>query len=333
MGLKKTPEPVVTKTGETVIYNYCRKCMNSLPSKDFYECVDGGFVDANGLMSVCKDCIQEMYDTLFAENQSLEKSIHKMCTSLNVLFSNEAISATRAHINTITESGKKVSAVFGIYKQKILSTQKTMNKSGIEDMSYEDVGTIFTEKEVITPAISIPQSVIDFWGDDIARADVLYLEREYGNFKKTHETDSYAKIVLLKEVCYIMLHIKQLRAVGDDIDDSLKQLQTLMKNLAISPGATKGDASKESETFGLWIQDIEQFEPAQWLKTDPKGDMYRDVANVDAYFQKYFVRATKNFILASKDFNIEDEKDEDIFELEAGEEVNYRLEDIDDGEV
>lgn len=310
MPIKKAPEPVTTKTGVTLETNYCRKCMQQLPAKEFYECSDAGFFDSNGLMSVCKDCIQKTYDRIFQETNSIEKTIHKLCTSLNVRYSNEAVSAAKAHINTLLEGGKTVNAIFSIYKMKLVATKNSMDKSGMEDMTYEDVGTIYTSESVNVKETPIPEEIWDFWGRDIARADIEFLERNYTNFKQTHSAETYAQIVLLKEVCYTMLSIKRLRANGDDTAEPVKELQSLMKNLAISPNVANTQTqsqNKSEDTFGLWIQDIEREEPAQWLKTDPRGDMYRDVGNVDEYFQKYIVRPLKNFITGSKDFNTEDD--------------------------
>ena len=312
---EKQASGFVSKTGVTIELNYCRKCMKMLPPKEFYECADAGFIDANGLMSVCKNCIQDIYDKVYEETQSMEKSIHRLCVSLNMKFSNDAVAATKAHITTLLESGKKVNAIFSIYKMKLTATKKSMDKSGLEDMSYEDVGTIYTTEAINTKETPIPQEVVDFWGKDVSRSDIEYLESQYANFKQTHKADTYAEIVLLKQVCYTMLDIKRARYQGDDSSKLVKELQDLMKNLAISPNATNAAAAnKGQEAFGLWIQDIEREEPAQWLKTDPRGDMYRDVGNVDEYFQKYIVRPLKNFILGSKDFNIDSEEaDDDIF--------------------
>ena len=332
MSLKKAPELVTTKTGVTLETNYCRKCMRNLPAKDFYECVDAGFIDTNGLMSVCKNCIQKTYDDLFEENKSMEKTIHKLCTSLNIVFSNDAVSATKAHITTLLESGKQVNAVFGIYKQKLVATKKSMDKSGMEDMSYKDVGTIFTSETMDTKELPIPSDVIEFWGKHLNRGDIEYLESQYVKFKQTHKADTYAEIVLLKEVCYTLLDIENKRRNADDIDDATKRLQALMKNLAISPNAINSNASnKGTESFGLWIQDIEREEPAQWLMSDPRGDIYRDVGNVEEYFKKYIVRPLKNFITGSKDFNIEDEKMDDDIIYDTEDSVGFRF--IDDGET
>jgi hypothetical protein len=330
MSLKKVPEPVVTKTGQTVTLNYCRKCMQNLPTKDFYDCVDAGFADANGLMSLCKDDIQKMYDELFAVNQSMEKTIHKLCTTLNVLYSNEAIDATKAHINTLLENGKQVSAIFSIYKMKLTAVKKSMTKTGLEDQTYEDIATIYTTAETInTKEILIPREVMEFWGKDTKKEDVEFLENEFLQFKQTHKADTRAEVVLLKQVCYTVLDINNLRKQSPpgDTSDLVKELQALMKSLTISPSAANAAGGKGQEAFGLWIQDIEREEPAQWLKTDPRGNIYRDVGNVEEYFQNYVVRPIKNFMGISKDFNIDDKENEEMDTLDDGMPL------IDDGEL
>jgi len=293
---------------------YCRKCLKTMSGNNFYNSVDGGLVDTNGKFSVCKSCVQDIYDIIYSETLSMEKTIHRMCTILNVKFTNEALDAAKAHIQTLLNNGKNVNAIFSLYLMKLIATKKSMDKSGENNFQYEDVGVIFTEKEIDTSEIPIPEEVIKFWGDGLTRDEIEYLETEYANFKNTHKADTYAEIVLLKQVCYTMLDIKNARMNQDETADLVKELQALMKNLAIAPSTAKNSQSGGIDTFGLWIQDIEKSEPAQWLKTDPRGDMYRDVGNIEDYFQKYIVRPLKNFILGSKDFNVEEELFDDEYD-------------------
>lgn len=302
--------------------SYCRKCMKTLPIKEFYEAVDGRMLDSNGYMSVCKDCINSLYNEIYLTNNSIEKTLHKMCISLNIKYYNEAVQATKTHVNTLLENGKNVNAIFGIYKMKLVATQKSMDKSNIEPMPYEDVATIYYEKEDTVKEVVIPQELKNFWGNGHTAEDIQFLEKEYANFKTTHRADSYAEVTLLKEVCYLILKINKLRENNDQTKDELKLLQDLMKSLAISPNvATSSQGSKSLDTFGLWIQDIEKEEPAQWLMSDPRGDIYRDVAKTDEYFNKYFVRPLMNAITGSRDFNIDDEDitDEEFSFVDDGE--------------
>jgi hypothetical protein len=308
---------------------YCRKCMKTLPEDKFYQCYDARWVDSNGKLSVCKPCIQSLYDTLYSELSSMEKSIHKLCTTLNIKYSNDAMSATRAHIDTLLQKGSVVNSVFGIYLMKLTATNPSMDKSAKVDMSYSDVGTIFTTEQINVKETPIPQEVLDRWGKQKSREDYEFLEREYMNFKNTHKVDTYTVEVLVKEICFTMLEIKNKRETNDDYEDAQKALQQLLKNGGLTPNSKGKDADRDTVAIGLWIKDIEELEPAEWLRSDPRGDMYRDVADVDSYFQKYHVRPAKNFIAQSKDFNIDEEENLDDDMLTAEETPDYGL--VDDG--
>lgn len=307
--------------------NYCRKCQQTLPIKEFFESVDGGYVDANGYMSVCKNCINELYDIEYEDTKSMEKSIHKLCKALNIRYSKDAVDATKSHIKTNLDKGRNVNVIFSIYKMKLTATIKDMDKTKKTPMMYEDAGSIYVTEELNSDQLMIPEELKNFWGNWWHRDDVEFLENQYMNFKKTHKADTQAEIVLLKEVCYTMLKIQKLRQSNDETKNEVKELQEIMKNLAISPNAAAAISGngRGMDTFGLWIKDIEKDEPAEWMKGDPRGDIYRDIDSVDDYFSKYIVRPLKNFILQSKDFNIDDE--DNLFDGDDDE-----LSVIDDGE-
>ena len=294
------------------------------PASDFYEAMDMGFADSVGLLSICKTSINEMYDDMISQKMTIEQAIHRLCIVLNVKYSNEAMSATKTNVQTLIDSGKNVSAVFGIYLSKIVSLNKSMDKSIQTDNSYEDVSVIFTSKELNTE-VQIPQDIIDFWVNAKTPEDIKYLENEYMQFKQNHSTETHAEVTLLKRVCYTLLDIKMAMSNGDSTDKLDKTLQELMKNLAIAPGAKNApNQDKGGDSFGMWIQDIEQNEPAQWLKTDKNYDLYKDVYNTEDYFQKYIVRPLKNFITMSKDFNVEDaEIDEDDLILDNDDLITF----------
>jgi len=302
---------------------YCRKCMKFLSEDNFYQAMDGGLVDSNGKFSTCKNCVQDIYEIVYKELNSMEKTVHRLCQIFNIRFTNEALDATKSHIQTLLENGKNVKAIFSIYLMKLTATKKSMDKSGVNDFQYEDVGTIFTEKQIDTSQIPIPEDVLKFWGKDLSRGDIEYLENEYANFKNTHSADTYAEIVLLKQVCTTMLDIKKERLAGNNTIKLVKELQELMTKLAISPNVAKANAlNAGGDSFGQWIADIEREEPSEWLKTSPLGNMYRDVGDTNSYFEKYIVRPLKNFITGSRDFNV-DENEEMEREFDDAEVDNF----------
>jgi hypothetical protein len=163
----------------------------------------------------------------------------------------------------------------------------------------------------------------------LPREDYEFLEKEFMSFKASHKVDTRTVEVMVEEICRTMLDIKRKRKNNDDYQDEQKALQTLLKTGGLTPNSKGKEGDRDTVAIGLWIKDIEELEPAEWLRTDPRGDMYRDVADVDAYFQKYMVRPTKNFITQSKDFNIDEEENLDEDMLSAEETPDYGL--IDDG--
>lgn len=288
---------------------YCRKCMKFLPERNFYKAVDKKRVDTNGKISVCKNCAQEIYDELFRETPVMEKVIHTMCTTLNVAFINNAVDATKAHIDTLTDSGKNVKAIFSIYLQKLVAVNPTMDKSADVDMTYVDVGTVYTDKQFDIKESPIPKDVLDFWGRQYPEEDIRFLEKEYTNLKMTHVVKTYAEITLAKQVCFTVLDIEKVRSgkAEGDMTKMLRSVQDLMKSLDIAPNvANTNTASEDDETFGMWIKDIEKSEPARWLKDNPQYGIYRDIDNIDKYYKDYVVRPLKNFITESRDFNVEE---------------------------
>lgn len=288
---------------------YCRKCMKFLPERNFYKAVDKKRVDTNGKISVCKNCAQEIYDELFKETPVMEKVIHTMCTTLNVAFINNAVDATKAHIDTLTDSGKNVKAIFSIYLQKLVAVNPTMDKSADVDMTYVDVGTVYTDKQFDIKESPIPKDVLDFWGRQYPEEDIRFLEKEYTNLKTTHVVKTYAEITLAKQVCFTVLDIEKVRSgkAEGDMTKMLRSVQDLMKSLDIAPNvANTNTASEDDETFGMWIKDIEKSEPARWLKDNPQYGIYRDIDNIDKYYKDYVVRPLKNFITESRDFNVEE---------------------------
>ena len=322
---------ITTKTNHVISESYCRKCVSMRPASDFYEAMDTGFADSVGLLSICKTSINEMYDDMISQKMSIEQAIHRLCIVLNVKYSNEAMASTKTHVQTLIDSGKNVSAIFGIYCSKMVALNKSMDKSIDVDNSYEDIAVIFTSKELNTE-VQIPQDIITFWGSGVTPDEVRFLQSEYVQFTKNYTTEDHAQVSLLKQACYTLLELKNARSAQDPTDKLVKGLQDIMKTLKVAPSAKdKDEGNVGSERFGEWIRDIELYEPAEWMKSDPRGDMYRDVANVEEYFENYIVRPLKNFITNSKDFNIREE-DSDMESLDDDDDLFADADDYPIGE-
>jgi len=278
--------------------------------KNFYSAVDK-FLDKNGYFSVCKDCMGEIYSNFYAVDHNIERTIYKVCKALNVLYSESAVETTKKIL-----AGKKISedspSAWGVYKGKLpISVGAGLSKvdGGLGMMA--DMLDLTFEYSTPVPKVEIPEDIFNdivdvqaFWGDGFSVEDYRFLDGEYNNFKKTNKADTYPEIVLLKEVCYKLLSMRNQRMEGKSTAVLAKELQELMKNLAISPNqVSAAGAGKQMETFGQWIKEIENNRPADFFRDK---SIYADVDNIEKYANEHITRPLKNFITGSRDFGSDD---------------------------
>jgi len=299
-----------TKKKKTVKELYCRYGEHMKPEKDFYSAVDK-FLDKNGYFSVCKDCMGDMYSNFYAVEHDIDRVIYKMCKALNVLYNENAVDTTKKMLagKNMTEDNP---SAWGIYKGKLpISVSAGLSKiNGTLGMSADLVDLTF-EYNIPAPQITIPDDafndVVDvkaFWGDGFTVDDYRFLEGEFNNFKKTNKADTYPEIVLLREICYKLLAMKQARIGQKSTATLAKELQELMKNSAIAPNqVSAASAGKSMETFGQWIKEIENNRPAEFFKDK---SVYADVDDIEAYAEEHITRPLKNFITGSRDFGADD---------------------------
>lgn len=303
---KKSLVHVINKDGVDISEIYCRKCMGKKAPGEFFQAVDH-FLDTNQYMSICKECISRIYVNYYNIEHSVERAIYKTCQTINVMYSPSAIEALKTQITTQNRLGDDPK-IFGLYKAKIASTLKGVGVAKMGDSVTMDF-TFQYENSNVPKITEVPdfegsQGVVETWGSGFSTEDYRFLERELANFKSTHKADSYAEVVLLKEVCYKLLEIQKTRLAEHSTASGVKELQALMGTLAISPDrANQASAGKSMECFGKWIEEIEQFRPAEYFEDK---SIYKDVDNIEEYGEKYITTPLRSFILQSAEFGTEE---------------------------
>ncbi len=298
---RRLPIQVNEENGIQSGYSYCRKCQKIKRSTFFYKAVDLT-IDSNEIFSVCKDCIDDIYlKVLESEHGAIQKAVLYLCRKLNVKYDEAAIDSA---VKQIESSGWDINKLFGVYRAKLVNVSKSTSDAPI-DLSYMDNPIInipetkFSEEEFIDF-----RELVDFWGTDI-KEDIEFLEFNFSKFKQSHKADTYAEIVLLKEVCYKMLEIDKERKVnGKAPDSSTKQLMEIMKNLAISPNmVSAANSGKNVDTFGIWIKEIETMRPAEWVEDK---SIYADVDDIEAYGEKHLTSPMRSLITGNREFSLDE---------------------------
>lgn len=306
----------VSKTGVEVVSCYCRKCMKNMPPEKFFTRTDN-FLDSNGYFSVCKDCINELYNKIYEfETHNVEQAILKTCRIMNIRYSPEAVIAMQRHVETMKSRGKnETENTFGLYKAKLMMTQK----SKISDRDKDEDFTFYEPEPEIMEAIAYDpiddQAYFeDCWGPGLSPDDYEYLEKEFAKWKRTTKCDTQGEEILVRELCHKQNDIRKARVEGKSVDSLVKALQEIMKNSSLTPALQNAaSAGKSAETFGVWIRDIESLSPAEWWQDQEKykdmDDMSQDIKDIKSSIGTY--------ITGSRDYNTTDLEEINESEFES----------------
>jgi len=311
------PIPRVGKTVKEPKLNipdkiYCRMCEDYKAPSAFYECTNP-MLDKNGYMSVCRDHCNEIFDNYFSIHNSLEIALKLTCQDLDVRYSEDALKSAKTHMESIMTKGKNANKVFGYYKSKLSSTNKSNEK--MESFRYKDSNFLRQENFDIENE-DVDDDLILFWGKSFNIDDYIFLEAELSAWKETHKCDNQAEITLLREICIKILEIRQARDKGDGVGGLQKELQDLLKTASLDPAkANAASAGKSHDCFGKWVKDIEQFKPAEWFEDQEK---YKDMDGFIPYIKNYIVRPIENFITGVRNFVVDDNIDADLDSVDVG---------------
>ena len=311
---KNMPATSVGKTmedGEHIDKVYCRKCKTEKKPSDFFKATDT-FLDSNGLQSVCRQCIQEIYVKYYSIEHDLKKAMYRFCRTMNWAYTEKAIESTEKALETNGKSPDDPS-VPGQYRGK-LSIKKSggygFEKAEDGDLTFKDILNKPTTENIDDDAFGDETENLKlFWGDGLGYSDYVFLESELAKYKASHPSDSYSKISLLKDLCHKELEIRRARFEGGSTGGLIKEKQDIMKTLAIDPAKENiASGNKNMEAFGVFIQHIEETEPADYYADK---ELFKDFDKISWYFEKYVRRPLKNFITGSRDFNVDAEETEE----------------------
>ena len=212
------------------------------------------------------------------------------------------------------ELQEKYDELFKEYNKTVSERERLLKDKNDLLGKIEKIGNI-SEKQ-LEPSIrdderpeiekeDVPEEYSFEWGEGFELKDYEYLEREIEVWKRTHKCDNEAEETLLKEICLTKLGLRKSRAANDDlrVKDLTKMLQDLMKTAALDPSKSNAASSgKLLDAFGVWVKDIEENRPAEWVEDKA---LFKDVDDIGSYLKKYVVRPIKNFITGSRDFGVD----------------------------
>ena len=207
-------------------------------------------------------------------------------------------------------------ATLGAYNSR-LNTGTYKNK----DLRWADGETEEKKEQVKQQIINnidnsqVTKEMIMTWGRGFDIDEYEFLDNELAEWEKTYKFGKRAELILLKEICITLLRIRIATESKDDVSKLQKDLQDLLKTASIDPAkANVADNGKSLDAFGVWIKDIEAKRPAEWWQEQEK---YKDMDGFIPYIKNYIVRPIKNFITGNRDFQINDNTNVDIDNIDT----------------
>jgi len=315
--IKKSWQGVFTSpTGYSLTEIYCRRCVEYKNPKEFSSSYDK-VMDKNGMMSVCRSCVEEIYQNNLRSEGDIYKAMYKTCKSINWVYHKPSVDYAIGKIKNLKEKNLNDYNLTSQYWAVVVSSVSFIGN--IASYTFSDTpAKDYFPKEFLDEKL-VNEDVVKFWGEGYTPEDYSELQEHYFEFKRDYKVEVKGEVLLVKEICYKILDLKKARVSGNSTDGLLKEIQILMKNSALTPAmANMANSRKSMDTWGTRIAIIQKEEPSEWLKGEGRREKYFNYGDLQ-YFKDYYVRSLKNYILGSKDYILEgesqDDSDEDEIEL------------------
>ena len=237
-------------------------------------------------LSVCKNCLVDIYNQLLEEFKSDKTALYKLCRLIDACFN------ITVYLSAKEQAENQNSNLAKIYFQKINSAIGRNNGIGntFEASDFLDEKEItnnqtgvFVDYEDELKEFEVTKEMVIFFGRGYSKEDYWFLVNEYQDWITKYECDSKAMETLIKQICVQMLDIEKRRANSEKVDQQLKTLQELMGSTNLKPVQETGANAAEQLTFGMLIKKLENEQPV-----DEPLDEWKDPDNFEKW-QKIFV--------------------------------------------
>lgn len=254
----------------------CSKCGRSYGRRKGNFPVNYGLLYKGiGYVTVCKECIDNMYNGYLSQCNNPKDAVRQMCRKLD-LYWNERVyevverkSTTHtmmtsyiSKINTTTYSGKSYDDTLADEGTLWDWCKKTQEETQEETMVEKEI----EPEEPHAKIEEISKEVIAFWGTGYTPEMYTDLEqrRSYwmSRFPSDYELDIGTEAII-RQICSLELDINRDRAAGRAVDKSVNALNTLLGSASLKPTQKKNDtdASLYNTPMGVWIDRFEYKRP------------------------------------------------------------------------
>ena len=249
----------------------CRMCGTAYSTLNgfFYKCYAQPY-KGTGYMSVCKHCVEKLYEDFLRESKSEEAACHQICRKFNIYWNKELFDAAMRGSPTRTLVVGYLNKV-NVVKYQGMSYDDTMREFGMlwetphkkEDEPAPPIEVIEDESD-----IEIAEEIKTAWGPGYSNKQYEELEQRRKYWvedlaSRGVDTNDIGVGALLRQIVATEIEINRGRANGEDVDKKVNTFNTLIGNAILKPSQKKSDVdiSIDNTPLGMWVLKYENERP------------------------------------------------------------------------
>lgn len=282
----------------------CCCCGETLSITKYYKSYSNFY--SKGVLPICKDCFGRKFGEYARVYKSNKIAMQRMCMAFDIYFNETAFD----------KCDTKDDAVVGKYFRNLnlgQHSEKSFDdslKDGIFEFSGERKKVHGVRVAYVDEYDNVQEEIdekinpkdIEKWGIGFDAADYAELNNHYKTLKKANANTDDNQEIFIKDLCYAkMLQMKALR--NNDLDNYNRLTDSYRKTFQQSGiKVVKESASTEDVSFGVSIDTIERYTPAEFYKNQ---DLYKDFDGIGDYIKRFLLRPLKNLQFGSKEKDFE----------------------------
>ena len=258
----------------------CPVCGESFTKQTgyFFKTKDANYIKNNGYITICKSCLQKMFEQYIKFYDSIPKAIRHICIMFGYYYSE----------NGVRDLEASLAPKIGDYIKSINNIKKTYLDTILEEHDKKtQQGAINALKEEEADKIKVDQEIDDevkfFFGDGFTYNDYEFLVTDFNEWKKRiGENLTKSEEGLLRNIVFNELDMMKARQNGESTKDLEATYLNNLKAGGWSPNQNTEDTTG-LDCFGKWINRIEDNDPIP----DPDPE-WEDVDNIKDYIDAFY---------------------------------------------
>lgn len=263
-------------------YN-CTCCDKEKKDTDYY--LSESFLNkARGRLAICKDCIGDLYNSIFSITNSDKVTMFRVCRKLDIPFIHSLFDIA------VKESNRAGNEIYRMYFQKMNSLGGANNYKGtfddgedLDQSGNREANNVEGIEEDLMSDFEITKDIILKWGTGLSVEDYWFLENKYDDYNTEYTLDTMTLRDYVRQACFTHLIISKKRSNGENVKTDLEVLDKLHASCNLKPNQETGMNSIEQATFGTLVKRWENEHPIP--EPDPE---WKDINKIKKYIKVWF---------------------------------------------